>query len=337
MKVRWIAVLLLLASFSATLEARVITDMVGRKVVVPAKIERLFAPSPFGTFMMYALAPDLLSGVITPPSPVDRRYLPHILSTLPVLGGGPLPQDPESIARSHPQLLIIWQDKYSRTDARTLARFAQLGIPMVYVVADGMTDYPRAIRFLGRLVGRERRAEELARQVDKIVYDVQAAASRVPPARRPKVYYAEGIDGLSTECYDTMHTEVLYLAGDVDLERCHPTNAAGFEHISLEQLMAQSPDVILVAEKMFYDKIYRDPAWRQLKAVRNHRVYYIPHIPFNWFDRPPSFMRFLGLQWVASLLYPDQYRIDIHRETKNFYRTFLGVNLTEQDLKLIMP
>jgi len=65
-------------------------------------------------------------------------------------------------------------------------------------------------------------------------------------------------------------------------------------------------------------------------------VYLIPSTPFNWFDRPPSFMRFIGLQWLANLLYPNEYPIDIQEETKRFYANFMHVSLEDASLNVIL-
>lgn len=307
--------------------------MMGRKVVVPDKIERLFAPSPYGAYMMYALAPELMTGVVFAPKPEERKFLPKQLWDLPVLGGGPRPGSVEALAKTNPQLLIIWKNDRNPLMEQADAQVAKLGIPYVYVVADGMMGYPEAIRFLGKLTGREKRAEEMANYVEKTLRDVSTAVGKVPANRRPKVYYAEGVDGLSTECNDSIHTQVLQLAGDVDVHRCHTSSHMGMEKISIEQILLYAPDLIVAQEKLFYDKVLTDPAWQALKAVKERRVYLIPRGPMNWFDRPPSFMRFLGLQWVTSKLYPKEYPVDIEKETKTFYQIFFNAKLSDQDVR----
>ena len=333
---RLTTVLLLMASFATTVHAREITDMAGRKVTIPDNITRLYAPSPYGAYMMYALAPDLMTGLVFAPKEADKKFLPEILWELPVIGGGPQAMNPETMAKSRPQLLVVWKNDNNPVNDRQTEQFDKLGIPYVFVVADGMTGYPEAIRFLGRLTGREKRAEQMAHLVTKILADVGEAVNKTPAAKRPKVYYAEGVDGLSTECNDSIHTQVLQLAGDVDVHRCHTSSHMGMEKISLEQIMMDAPDVIFAQEKMFYDKVYQDPAWQQVKAVKEHKVFLIPHAPLNWFDRPPSFMRFLGLQWTAAHLYPASYPVNMVKETKTFYQVFLGATLTDQDIREIL-
>jgi iron complex transport system substrate-binding protein len=333
---RLAVLLVLLSSLAPFALGREVVDMMGRKVTVPDKIERLYAPSPYGAYMMYAIAPELMTGLVFAPKENEKKFLPKHLWDLPVIGGGPRAANPESLAKTNPQLLIMWKNDRNPLEDRASAQMDKLGIPYVYVVADGMTGYPAAIRFLGKLTGREKRAEAMAKLVEKILADVQAAVQKTPAVKRPRVYYAEGVDGLSTECNDSIHTQVLLLAGDVDVHRCHTSSHMGMEKVSLEQILVEAPDVIFAQDKLFYDKVYRDPAWQLVKPVKERRVYLIPRTPLNWFDRPPSFMRFLGLQWVASQLYPAAYPVDMKKEVKQFYKTFLDVTLSDQDVQDIL-
>ncbi len=319
--------------------AEEITDMKGHKAIVPENIKRLYAPSPYGAFMMYAVAPDLMSGLIFSPRDEDKKYLSKSLQNLPVIGslsGESQAANLEVLLKNKPDVLIVWTGKDTQVSEKMQKTMDSLNIPYVYVAVDTMADYPEAFRFLGKLLKREKRTEMLAEYCAKTLADVKATVNKVPLDKRPKVYYAEGVEGLSTECNDSIHVELLRLAGDVDVHRCHTSSHGGMEKISLEQVILYNPDIIVAQERMFYEKVYKDPAWQQVKAVREGKVYLIPRTPFNWFDRPPSVMRFLGLKWLANHLYPTEYKIDIKKETKSFYSQFLGVELNEQDLQAII-
>jgi iron complex transport system substrate-binding protein len=242
----------------------------------------------------------------------------------------------EVLLKNRPDVLILWMGKDTQVSEKMQKTMDSLNIPYVCVVVDSMADYPEAFRFLGKLLKREKRTEQLAAYCAKALAEVSAIAGKIPANQRPKVYYAEGTDGLSTECNDSIHVEILRIAGDVDVHRCHTSNHKGFEKVSLEQVMLYNPDVIVTQEKMFYDKASKDAAWQQIKAVKNCRVYLIPKTPFNWFDRPPSFMRFIGLKWLASQIYSKDYKLDINKETKSFYSEFLGVDLSDHDLQEVL-
>jgi iron complex transport system substrate-binding protein len=122
----------------------------------------------------------------------------------------------------------------------------------------------------------------------------------------------------------------------VDVHRCHTSCHIGMEKVTLEQVTAYNPDVILVQDNAFFEKVLKDPQWNKIKAVKQGRVYLIPKAPFNWFDRPPSFMRILGLQWLMGRLYPNEYKKDLVKETRDFFKLFLRVDLAAEDAAKIM-
>ena len=137
------------------------------------------------------------------------------------------------------------------------------------------------------------------------------------------MYLAEGKDGLRTECDDSLHVHLLKLAGDLNVHRCHTSCHKGYEPVTLEQVTAYNPDVIIAQDRDFFEKVQSDAAWSKIKAVREGRVYMVPKQPFNWFDRPPSFMRILGLKWLMTRLYPNDYRIDLTARQSLFSTFFL--------------
>jgi len=57
----------------------------------------------------------------------------------------------------------------------------------------------------------------------------------------------------------------------------------------------------------------------------------VPNTPFNWLNYPPTCMRSLGVRWLAKTLYPDLYRPDIKKETKQFFKLFLNVDISEKE------
>ena len=112
------------------------------------------------------------------------------------------------------------------------------------------------------ILGREERGERLASYCQKALSAAKAIVDGVPFERRPTVYYAEGVDGLSTECDDSIHVELLRIAGDRDVHRCHTSSHMGMEKVSVEQVMMYSPNVIIAQEKTFFDNVLKDPRWR---------------------------------------------------------------------------
>jgi iron complex transport system substrate-binding protein len=189
---------------------------------------------------------------------------------------------------------------------------------------------------LGDLLNRRERAAKLQSYAEKTLSEIAATTSKIAADKKIPVYYAEGTDGLATERDSSFHVESLRRAGGRNVHRGEALDHYGMEKISMEQVMLYNPEVILVQERDFYAKIYSDPHWKGIKAVRDKRVYQIPKIPFNWFDRPPSFMRLLGLKWLTNVLYPQLYPLNLAKETREFYQLFLGITLSDDNLREIV-
>jgi len=209
-------------------------------------------------------------------------------------------------------------------------------MPVINVTLNTLADYPGAFSYLGRVLGRKGRGEELAGYARNTLAQMSALAASIPAKQRVSVYYAEGVDGLSTECDSSQHAELISLVGGRNVHRCRSAELMGMEKVSFEQVLLYNPEVILVMENVFYRKIFSDPLWQRIKAVRNKRVYLIPREPFNWFDRPPSLMRLLGAKWVASCLYPTIYRTDMVKETRKFFKLFFKINLGPQEARELL-
>ena len=110
----------------------------------------------------------------------------------------------------------------------------------------------------------------------------------------------------------------------------------GMEKISLEEIIARQPTLIVALDPNFKAFSAQAPEWRNVKAAAEGRVYTVPKIPFNWLDRPPSFMRVLGAQWLANIFYPQALPLDINAETKKFFKLFFGVELTDADVAQLL-
>lgn len=136
---------------------------------------------------------------------------------------------------------------------------------------------------------------------------------------------------MSTENSSSIHAELINLAGGFNVHRKGLAGRYGHEKITLERVIKYQPEVIIVDQPAFFKKIFSSPGWKSIPAVKNNRVYLTPNDPFNWFDRPPSFMRILGLKWTVSILYPDLVDWDMKQETKDFFKVFLQQDISTQD------
>lgn len=111
--------------------------------------------------------------------------------------------------------------------------------------------------------------------------------------------------------------------------------------VPIEQLLVWNPEVIVVGytgnvKTDAFKTITTDAMWSKIDALKNGKVYEVPHEPFNWFDRPPSFNRIIGIKWLGHLLYPEIYDCDMTQEVKEFFKLYYHYALTNEETNQLL-
>jgi iron complex transport system substrate-binding protein len=321
----------------ARAEAVSVKDMAGRTVAVPERISKVWPAYPPLTYLVYAIDPTLLSGWNHPLSADTRRFVPPAARDLPVVGGwfGQRTPNIEALLLARPDVALVWDDTLQSTPGlpEQMRRFA---IPVVAVKHQRIVDYPETLAFLGRLLGREARTRELTDLFESYLRKVRASSAAIPASSRRSVYYAIGPTGLGIDCnHMPFLEEAITLAGGNSVHECHSGEQVGAT-LSMEVVFQYDPDVIITQDDTFVRRIDTDPRWKQLRAVREHRVFRIPSLPFNWLNYPPSFMRVIGVEWLATKLYPGRLQSELRPDVIRFFRQVLHVELTPRDLDTIL-
>lgn len=331
----------LLAGLSATLlaprlaRAASVTDSVGRTIVIPDKIERVFAAGPPAAILLYTFAPELLLGWTRSLEPAQCEFLGAGACDKPEVGrltGRGNTTNLEVLLKLKPDLVLDFgtvNDTYISLADKVQE---QTGIP--YALLDGRFDASAAIyRKLGELTKRPREADEFARYADRIVTTVKGRVDKIPAANQPRVYYARGPRGLETGLGGSINVETIEFLGarNVAAER-----KGGMATVSMEQVLAWNPDVIITIEPAFATSVRTDPVWAPVKAVQTGRVYLSPSMPFGWVDFPPSVNRLIGLWWLGKVLYPDRFPEDLRPITREFFQRFYHVTPTDAQIDRIL-
>ena len=103
----------------------------------------------------------------------------------------------------------------------------------------------------------------------------------------------------------------------------------------MEQVRAWNPDVILALDPIFFKAAQTDPLWSSVEAVRKKRIYLAPSLPYGWFE-PPGVNRLIGVRWLMSILYPGQFPEDLGQVTRQFYKLFYQVDLSQQQIEALL-
>lgn len=321
---------------------RSIMDMAGREVEVPAKIEKAFPTSPVGAVFIYTLEPELLIGWNDElrQHSGGSEYLPSKYRDLPHLGGwyAKTTCNIEELLKIHPDIILAVGNTDQEAISQADAIQEQINIP-VFILSSDLDKMDESYEYAGEVLNLKEQAAVLGSYCRESYKDIQSKAQMISENQRVTVYYAEGPSGLQTEPKGSGHTRVLDIVGAENVAEVAATSGKGLTPVSMEQLLAWNPDVIIgwtLEQGGYYEKIMDDPKWESLSAVKNDKVYAIPGGPFNWFERPPSVNQMLGLKWVGNLLYPEVYEYDIVNEVREFYQMFYHYELSDEDMESLL-
>ena len=323
-------------SIAIFLNAQIYEDMLGTKIEIK-KVEKIHAATPTLLYSLYAIDKDKIAGLNFPFNEDEAKYIDEKIVNLPVLGGwfgqGRVPNS-EMILQTKPDVILLSDSTKKMGEKKLKSSLGNIDVPLVYLKSNTLEELVLSFSYIGKLVDKEERAKELENYGNESLNLAKEIAKKVD--KKPKVYYAEGNNGLLTDCNTSIHSELINLASGDNVHKCQATNSFGKEAINFEQVLNYNPEIILVYEKEFYKNIYKDKKWQLIDAVKNKKVYFLPKGSFSWFDRPPSFMRLLGLKYVISILHPDLYELDIYEESKKFYKLFLDLDLNDSQIDDIL-
>ena len=317
---------------------REITDMAGRKVVVPDEVETVFSASTVTAIFMYTLAPDKLLGWNYELNDLEKSVILKEYHDLPNFGMGDS-INYEAVIAADPTIAVnvgTINDKMI-SDCDKLSK--SLGVPVVAVDGD-LSASAEAYRFMGELLGEEEQAEKLASYAEKTFADIEKM--EVPEDKKVRIYYGNGEDSLETAPAGSAHGQIIDMVNAVNVADLEMGEGSRVQ-ISAEQLLAWDPDVIVVNGEPKADMsgasaaetILANPDYASLKAVQNQQVYGTPNAPFSWMDRPMGPNRIVGIRWLSGLIYPEYLNYNVDEEVKEFFDLFYHVQLTDEKLENI--
>lgn len=265
---------------------------------------RVFAAGPPAAVLLAALAPERLLGWPMKVAPDALAQLPASVRALPVVGrlaGRGSTVSLERLLQMQPDLVLDAGDFDANYRDSAERVWKQTAIPFE-LIAGRLPDHPAQLRHVGRLLGATARGEVLAQAAEAQLALVREVLAARPAADRPTVYYGRGSDGLESGLSGSINTEVIEFCGGRNVAAS--AGAGGLARVSLEQLLAWDPDVILTQDAGFAARASQDPRWQALRAVRGGRLHCAPVLPFGWLDGPPGVNRLPGLPWLLSRLHP---------------------------------
>lgn len=282
------------------------------------KTLRVFAMSPPLSALLEIMYPQGMIALNYKPYPEDIEFMPKGIANLPIIGhsGGSEPVF-EKLISLKPD--VIFFDK--STDKKILDSYAKFGIKIVLVDSHDISKIKDTINAYGKALNIESRAEKLIDFVNKIDKKMQDLYTKI--SHRPKIYFAQGLDGLKSQCGKSDdRLDLAYKIGGINALDC----SMDYTSIDFEILNNINPEIIFVREIGLYKELISNPPkqWKNISAIKDKRIYYAPSTPSNWLMKPPSIMQVLGIPYAFSKVHSKLLSEDeVVKISKEFFATFL--------------
>ncbi len=313
-------------------EARTFTDSAGRTLEIPDRIDRVVPSGPVAQMFLLTIAPEKVVALS------NREKLKTQLSATDqkkrLIGQfyGASSLNLEELAVINPQLFIDIGEAKKKIQIDMNVVEKQLGLQAVHIDSS-LKNTPKSLLLLGELLNLKNGGADFSTATQAIYDKVSDILSKVPSKKR--LLYVTGGKALSVLGKGSYHGQVIDLMGDnVAVFPTVMTTGSGND-ANLEQILSWDPEY-LIADRAAYEFILKSPAWQSVRAVKEKRLYRVPDHPYNWITSPPAVNRFIGLLWLAKVLYPDLAKFDLYEETKRFYQLFYRTDLTKEQYQSLV-
>ena len=319
-----LSIFLLLSPALRVEAARSFTDMMGREITVPEKIERVVTTYKSATQFVLALnAGDKLVGVSvkTDKQPLFVNLRPE-LAELPQVGSKRNGINLETTLSADPDLVIL----YPHRDAvKTAEKLEEQGVTALIINPESLEQIRETTELLGKVLNKEKGAAEVLAAYNRIDNLTEKTAA-FPKAEKRKIYFA------NSEFTDSVGAEMMQTAL---IENAGGTNPAaelksGFITVSAENILEWNPELVIVSQFFSGDleKLAQENKYQNLSAFKNKALYRVPSRLEPWDFPSPS--TFIAQLWLAQKAYPAEYEdLDYQKEVNQFYQTLYGKTFEE--------
>ncbi len=309
---------------------RIFTDSLGREVSIPQKIERISPSGPLAQQVLYAVAPEKLVSIAGEWSKNAAEFITG--TNLPVTGQfyGKGVLNLKTVVQVNPDVVIDIGERKAGIKEDLDKLQAQIGIPVVFVEAT-LPAMEKGFTMLGGLLGKEKDAKVLANYCEKTYRTVTTAMAKIEKeGRKVRGQYSLGADGTHILAKGSYHAEVLDLMIDNTAVVEKVVGSGKGNASNFEQFYLWNPDFVIFEPNGAYAAAGTDERFLNLAAIKNKRYVEVPDKPYNWLANPPSINRYMGMVWLAKLLYPEDFSFTMYDEIKTIFKLFYHAELTQE-------
>lgn len=192
-------------------------------------------------------------------------------------------------------------------DVELLETFEDAGIPAAYFEVDNFGDYLRMLEVCARLTGHPENYQTYGVQVKD---QVERAAAR-QDGTAPKVLYIRAAASV-IKVKGSEGSVLGEMLADLSCVNVADSDSSLLENLSIEGIIAADPDYIFAvyqgsdkeaAQAALEETLLNNPAWANLRAVRENRFHVLDHTLYNV---KPNARWGEAYEKLADILYPAE-------------------------------
>lgn len=282
--------LMFISLTSLSVEARQVTDQLGRQVILSNDPQRVVSLAPSITEIIFALGQEhrLKGATRFSDFPPEANGLPKV--------GSYVQLDLERIVALKPDLCIAIKDGNPR---QTVVRLESLEVPVYVVDPRNLEAVTETIIEIGDLLNATENAEDLVNNMRLRINRIKSAVEK--NSHRPSVFFQIGISPIVSVGTNTFIHELIVLAGGNNLTE----GPIPYPRFSREQVLSLAPEIFIITSmsrgEVFERVKIEWRRWPEMPAIKNQRIFLVDS---NLFDRPtPRLVE--GLEVLGRLIHPE--------------------------------
>ena len=319
---------------------RTITDQLGRTVSVPDHIERAVILQHQTLDIAVQLgATDHVVGILEK----WQKYLPGVAKSIANIDKMPTPGgldsvNMEALLAINPDIVFVTH--YAPKDM--IKMISDAGLPVVAItlynasfeqasklnpeLKDADRCYTEGlkegVRIIADIFGKQQKGEKLISVIEADQVILKSHLGKITEANRVRCFMARS--NLRTYGRGKYTSVIMERAGGVNVAAAE---VVGFKEVTMEDVLRWNPEVIFIQwrHRTAYDQLVADPAWQEVSAIKNKKVFICPEYVKPWGHPLPESMA-LGELWMAKVLYPEKFKdVDLNSLVQTYYKEFYGI------------
>jgi iron complex transport system substrate-binding protein len=309
-----------------------VTDMAGRTVTLPSKMDSIATFGAIGvlnTFVeLFGCGDKICNDMSARFTKTDKWKMQYEFA--PQIKDAPVLQNADDEVLIE-EVLKVQPDVCFVMSKDLIEPLEKNGLNVIYFEWAQTEDVKNAVTLMGEVLGKQNIAADYIEYFDNKVEKAEALTADIKKEDKKTVLYGN-ITKLSQP--HIIAEWWIDAAGGKSVTDNGRDGGGSFEY-SIEDILVWNPEVMIVTDKGMIDEIKQESRYKDIPAVKNDEIYYIPTVAHVWGNRTVE--QPLGVFWTLHKLYPDLISYEeLSEEIKYFYNHFFKYDLSDKQINSII-